>query len=42
MFAEDTQHVLNKFEDTHNISTRSRGSEIISCTPYAESYKSLL
>ena len=24
------------------ISTRSRGSEIISCTPYAESYKSLL
>lgn len=36
LFTKDTQHVLNEFEDTHNTSTRSRGSVIISCTPYAE------
>lgn len=41
LFTKDVKSVLNEFEDTPNSSSRSRGSEIISCTPYIEVYKSL-
>lgn len=40
-FTKDVKSVLNEFEDTPSSSSRSRGSEIISCTPYIEVCKSL-
>ena len=42
LFTKDVKSILNEFEDTPSSSSRSRGSEIISCTPYVEICKSLL